>query len=52
MPNALPLPNLASRNGTFVNGTQLTNEPHIITIEKDIITISNYTLRIQVVNHE
>ena len=43
---------LASRNGTFVNGTQLTSEPHIINIEKDVITISNYTLRIQVVTHE
>jgi hypothetical protein len=43
---------LASRNGTFVNGTQLTSEPHIITLEKDVITISNYTLRIQVVTHE
>ena len=43
---------LASRNGTFVNGTQLTSEPHIITVEKDVITISNYTLHIQVVTHE
>ena len=43
---------LASRNGTFVNGDQLSSEPHIITIEQDVITISNYTLRIQVVTHE
>jgi hypothetical protein len=43
---------LASRNGTFVNGNQLTSDPHIINIEKDIIIISNYTLRIQVVSNE
>jgi hypothetical protein len=43
---------LASRNGTFVNGDQLNSEPHIINIEKDVITISNYTLRFQVVKDE
>jgi hypothetical protein len=43
---------LASRNGTFVNGTQLKSDPHIINIEEDIITISNYTIHIQVVTHE
>ncbi len=43
---------LASRNGTFVNGDQLNSEPHIINIEKDVITISNHTLRFQVVKDE
>jgi len=43
---------LASRNGTFVNGNQLKHEPHVINIATDIIVISNYTLRIQVVTHE
>jgi hypothetical protein len=43
---------LASRNGTFVNGDQLTNEPHIIDIDQDVISISNYTLRFEMVNDE
>lgn len=43
---------LASRNGTFVNGTQLTKVPHIIAIKKDTITISIYTLYIQEVNKQ
>ncbi|MCX6015825.1 MAG: DUF3662 and FHA domain-containing protein [Chloroflexales bacterium] len=43
---------LTSRNGTFINGTQLSTAPHIINIETDVITISNYTLTIQTVTHE
>lgn len=38
---------LASRNGTFVNGTQLDSQPYTLDIEHDVITISHYTIRIK-----
>ena len=38
---------LASRNGTFVNGERLSSQAHTLDIEHDIITISHYTIRIK-----
>lgn len=38
---------LASRNGTFINGERLTNQSYEIDIEHDSITISHYTIRIK-----
>ncbi len=38
---------LASRNGTFINGERLTNQSYELDIDNDIITISHYTIRIK-----
>ena len=38
---------LASRNGTFVNGERLSSQAHTLDIETDVITISHYTSRIK-----
>ncbi|MFM7679009.1 MAG: FhaA domain-containing protein [Roseiflexaceae bacterium] len=38
---------LASRNGTFINGERLTNQSYELDIDNDMITISHYTIRIK-----
>lgn len=38
---------LASHNGTFVNGERLAAHPYVLDITHDVVTISHYTIRIR-----